>query len=94
MKTNHLTIRSVKAILTRAGFDYSELSFTIINRSGSHMGGRYTGHRVEQFDVRIAGQPDSRRTVRAILGERGLEVAPMPDHDDWSRGSVAIPAHG
>lgn len=94
MKTNHLSIRSVKSILTRAGFNYSVLSFTIINRSGIHMGGRYTGHRVENFDVRIAGNPESRRTVRAILSEHGPEVVPMPNHDDWSRGSIAIPALG
>lgn len=93
MTAKHLTVRSVKSKLTRAGVDYSALNFALIDRSGTHTGGVYEGQYVEKIDVRITGDPASRREARSALGECGLWVTPTYEYDDWSRGTVPKAAH-
>ncbi len=86
----HLTARSVKSMLSRAGINYDGLEVERTDRSATHTGGAYKGQYVEKFDVRVSGGPDARREARHVLSERGLELAPFPTHDDWSRGPQPI----
>lgn len=93
MTSKHLTVSSVRAMLTRAGVDYSALTFTLIDRSGTHTGGMYEGQYVEMMDVRITGDLAVRREARMALGERGLWLTPTCEYDDWSRGAAPVATH-
>jgi hypothetical protein len=93
MTAKHLTIRTVRSMLTRSGVDYSALDFAIIDRSGTHTGGMYEGQYVEKIDVRITGESAARREARQALGERGLWLTPNGEYDDWSRGSAPAASH-
>lgn len=84
--SNHLTIRGVKTMLTRAGIDTCALSFTRHDRSGQHVTGHYECKYVEKVDIEITGPKTVRADVRAELFDRGLECAPYPDRDFFSRG--------
>lgn len=84
--SNHLTIRGVKAMLTRAGIDTHALSFTRHDRSGQHASGLYERRYVEKVDIEVTGPKTVRSDVRAELFDRGLECAPYADRDFFSRG--------
>lgn len=92
MTAKHLTVGSVRSMLTRAGIDHSALTFALIDRSGMHISGIYEGQRVEEMDVRITGDPTARREARTVLGERGLWLTPTREYDDWSRGAMPVVA--
>lgn len=74
-------------MLTRAGVDYSGLSFEDIDRSAIHTGGTYEGQYVEKIDIKISGPKALRQHVGSTLFEQGLECAPFPNWDYYSRGA-------
>lgn len=84
--SNHLTVRGVKTMLTRAGIDTRALAFTRHDRSGQHVSGIFEGRYVEKVDIEVSGPKTVRDDVRAELFDRGLECAPCPDRDFFSRG--------
>ena len=88
MVAKHLTIRAVKSMLTRTGVDYSGLSFECIDRSAIHDGGTYEGQYVEKIDIKISGPKSLRQQAGSALFEQGLECAPFPDCDYYSRGGT------
>lgn len=93
MTAKHLTVASVRSILSRAGVNCSDLTLDLIDRSGTHTGGIYECQYVEEMDVRISGDPEARRKARAVLGERGLWLTPTCEYDDWSRGAAPVATH-
>lgn len=93
MTAKHLTVASVRSMLSRAGVNYSDLTLDLIDRSGTHTGGIYEGQYVEEMDVRISGDTDARREARAVLGERELWLTPTSAYDDWSRGPAPVATH-
>lgn len=92
MTAKHLTVASVRSMLSRGGVNCSDLTLDLIDRSGTHTGGIYEGQYVEEMDVRISGDPDARREARTVLGERGLWLIPTCEYDDWSHGAVPVVA--
>ncbi|WP_222127567.1 hypothetical protein, partial [Brevibacterium casei] len=86
LMTTHLSVRSFKTMLTRAGVDTDGLSFTRHDRSGQHDAGIYAGRYVEKVDIEVSGPKSARGPVRTALFDRGLECAPYPDRDFFSRG--------
>lgn len=80
-----LTVPTVKSLLTRAGIDHSQLTITHIDTTSTHSAGTHLGQYVESSNVRISGDPSTRRQARAALSDHGLCVAPLPQYDDWSR---------
>lgn len=92
MRIRHLSISGVKAMLTRRGVDHSHLEFQRIDRSTIHTAGEYNGQFVEVIDIRITGDRQARNHARQALGDAGLELSPMPEYDDWTRGSYPVSA--
>jgi hypothetical protein len=75
-----LTARGVKAMLARAGVDYSELDITDDAAIWTDLdGGR------PRTSVVIRGPKAARNRVWAALEDRGLACAPYTDRDEWSR---------
>lgn len=87
----HLTVRSVKSMLSRAGINCNDLNFEPIDRSATHTRGIYQGRHVERVDIRVTGPLTARKQARNALGERGLWLTPTDQYDDWSRGDFAGP---
>ena len=75
-----LTARGVKLMLTRAGVDYSGLEIT---DDGTRWRDLETGQ--VHTNVVIKGPEEARTRAFHVLFDRGLSVAPYPDHDEWSR---------
>jgi hypothetical protein len=78
--TRPLTARGVKAMLTRAGIDHSELQ---IGEDPVVWTDVETGKRSTY--VIICGPADVRRQASDVLFDRGVSSAPYPDHDSWAR---------
>ena len=75
-----LTARGVKMMLARAGVDYSALE---IRDDPTVWRDLETGR--ASTNVIIEGPAEPRRQAFHALLDRGLSVAPYPDHDEWSR---------
>jgi hypothetical protein len=75
-----LTARGVKAMLTRAGVDYSALTITDDPAVWVDV---ETG--VGTTSVVVRGPKPQRHQVGAVLYEKGLACAPYSDYDMWSR---------
>jgi hypothetical protein len=79
MATN-VTARGIKAMLTRAGVNYSALTITDDSAVWTNLEtGRST------TSVKIEGPKDIRSKVWDALEDRGLVCAPYPEYDMWSR---------
>ena len=76
-----LTARGVKAMLTRAGVDYSALTITHDPTVWTDL---ETG--AQSTSVKIEGPKTQRETAWDVLFYRpGLGCAPYPEYDLWSR---------
>lgn len=75
-----LTARGVKLMLARSGVDYSGLE---IRDDPTVWRDLETGH--ASTNVIITGPDELRDRAFHALLDRGLSVAPYPDHDEWSR---------
>jgi hypothetical protein len=75
-----LTVRCVKAMLTKAGVDHCALE---IYRDPAVWTNLETGR--QKTSVVIKGPKDARWQASHVLYERGLSNAPYPDLDMWSR---------
>ena len=75
-----LTARGVKLMLARSGVDYSGLE---IRDDPTVWRDLETGR--ASTNVIITGPDEVRRRAFHALLDRGLSVAPYPDHDEWSR---------
>jgi hypothetical protein len=75
-----LTARGVKAILTRAGIDYSALE---IREDFTVWTNVETGE--QSTCVVVSGPKELRTLTFHALYDKGLACAPYPDHDEWSR---------
>lgn len=84
--SKHLSVRGVKMMLSHAGIDTHELTFTRHDRSGHHDAGMHQGRYVEKVDIEVSGSKSARGSVRRALFDRGVECTPYPERDFFSRG--------
>jgi hypothetical protein len=75
-----LTVREIKAMLTKSGVDQSALE---IYHDPAVWTNLETG--AQGTSVVITGPREARRQASHVLYERGLSNAPYPDLDMWSR---------
>lgn len=75
-----LTARGIKNMLTRAGIDYSGLTFTDDPAVWTDV---ETG--ASSTSVKVEGPYALRRAVFWALFDRGFSTSPYPEYDLWSR---------
>jgi hypothetical protein len=81
-----LTARGLKAMLTRAGVDHSELEIRDDYAVWTNV---ETGQ--HSTSVVISGPKDLRWQAASVLYDKGLANAPYPECDMWSRPGGVLP---